>query len=183
MGLGETIGYSTRLTMNNSGLYQNQANNMARGVHIALMGDPTLRMHQVAPVPSLNATPTGGSVALTWGASPDAVAGYHVYRAASVDGPFTRLTTSLITATNFSDTAPPSTNTVYMVRAVKLEKHAQRLILQSEPGNFCQPICHHDDPGPAGQHQQRSRWHARQLDQPGRNQLPCPLQRRIRQYQ
>src|SRR5438105_2940413 len=47
MALGETIGYGARLTQNNGpgGLYQNQLNSCARQIHIALMGDPTLRLH------------------------------------------------------------------------------------------------------------------------------------------
>ena len=49
MGLGEPIGYGTRLTMNNSTLYCTQTNAFTRGVHIGLMGDPTLRMQIVAP--------------------------------------------------------------------------------------------------------------------------------------
>src|SRR6185436_8869270 len=44
MGLGETIGYSTRLSQNNNGLYS-PVSSGSRQVHIALMGDPTLRMH------------------------------------------------------------------------------------------------------------------------------------------
>lgn len=117
MGLGEPIGYSARLTMNNNGLYQNQANNFARGVHIALMGDPTLRMHQVAP-PS-NVTVSGNTV--TWGASADAGAGYHVYRAASAEGPFTRLSSSPVSGTSFTDSSAPGGSSVYMVRAIKLQ--------------------------------------------------------------
>jgi len=35
MALGETIGYSTRLTMNNSTLYQNQTNIFPRGLYLA----------------------------------------------------------------------------------------------------------------------------------------------------
>lgn len=55
MALGETIGYSTRLTQNNTpgGLYRNQMNSCAGQIHIALMGDPTLRMHVVAPPSNL----------------------------------------------------------------------------------------------------------------------------------
>ena len=43
MALGETIGYGTRLTQNNSpsGLYRNQMNSCAGQVHIALMGTST----------------------------------------------------------------------------------------------------------------------------------------------
>ena len=49
MGLGEPIGYSARVSQNNNGLYQNQVNYFLRGIHIALMGDPTLRLHPVVP--------------------------------------------------------------------------------------------------------------------------------------
>jgi len=49
MALGEPIGFGARLTQNNGpgGLYQNQVNSCAEQIHIALMGDPTLRLHVV----------------------------------------------------------------------------------------------------------------------------------------
>jgi len=119
MGLGEPIGYSAKVTQNNGGLYQNQVNQVLRGIHIALMGDPTLRLHPVAP-PSALTTSTAGGVNLTWTASPDSVVGYHVYRAATAAGPFTRLTSSPVTGTSFADTSGSGTAS-YMVRAVKLE--------------------------------------------------------------
>ena len=75
MGLGETIGYSTRLTMNNSTLYQNQSNLFTRAIYIALMGDPTLRMDPVAPPGAFTATAGSGGVKLNWAASADPVLG------------------------------------------------------------------------------------------------------------
>src|SRR5256885_786476 len=84
--------YSTRLSMNNDGtLYQNHSNIMNRAIYIALMGDPTLRQDIIAPPANLVATPGQGTVTLNWAASGDNVAGYHVYRAASASGRFTRL--------------------------------------------------------------------------------------------
>ena len=49
MGLGETIGYGTRLTMNNNTLYQSASNAFMRAVYINLMGDPTLRQDPICP--------------------------------------------------------------------------------------------------------------------------------------
>src|SRR5207237_1150777 len=97
MALGETIGYSTRLTQNNTpnGLYQNQMNSCAGQIHIALMGDPTLRMHMVAPPTGLHGIKTEMRMKLNWTESSESVAGYHVYRGANADGPFTRVTESL----------------------------------------------------------------------------------------
>jgi hypothetical protein len=84
------------------------------------MGDPTLRLHPVAPpLASVVAQNASGGAELSWQASSDAVAGYHVYRGPTVAGPFTRLNTELITSTNYSDS--PATAATYMVRAVKLE--------------------------------------------------------------
>jgi MBG domain (YGX type)/Bacterial Ig domain/Bacterial Ig-like domain (group 3) len=118
MGLGETIGFSTRLSQNNSTTYS--GNRSMRGVHIALMGDPTLRMHPVAPPSALAlATNSSGGVDLSWAASPDPLLGYHVYRAPSAGGPFVRLTSELISGTSYTDPAPISGT--YMVRAVRLE--------------------------------------------------------------
>jgi Bacterial Ig domain len=118
MGLGETIGFSTRLSQNNNSLYSSGL--YSYWVHIALLGDPTLRMHVVAPPSGLLAVTNGsGGVALSWNASPDTVAGYHVYSAETIAGPFTRLNTALLTVTNFT-TSPASSN-VYMIRAVNLE--------------------------------------------------------------
>ena len=121
MGLGETIGYGTRLSMNNSTLYQSQSNLFPRAIYISLMGDPTLRQDPVSPPGALNAAATDGGVTLNWQASADTVLGYHVYRSASPSGPFARLTGSLVTGNTFTDTtASPNTYT-YMVRAVALQ--------------------------------------------------------------
>ena len=120
MGLGEPIGATARLTQNNTGLYRNQSNSSQNLVHIALMGDPSLRLFPVAPPASLGGSLAGSSATLVWTPSPDAVLGYHVYRATAANGPFTRLTGPLLGATTFVDASAPAGAT-YMVRAVKLE--------------------------------------------------------------
>jgi len=120
MGLGEPIGYSARVSQNNGGLYQNQVNNFMRGVHIALMGDPTLRLNQVAPVSGLQATTSGASMKLTWTASPDAGLGYHIYRGNSTNG-YTRVSSTPVTTLTFTDPSPSAAASTYMVRALKLE--------------------------------------------------------------
>jgi hypothetical protein len=121
MGLGETIGYSTRLTLNNNTLYQTQENDFTRAVYIAVMGDPTLRLESVAPAANLNATPVSGHVALSWSASGEPnLAGYYVYRANSPAGPFSRLTNELLAENSYVDSNPPPGTYTYMVRAVAL---------------------------------------------------------------
>ena len=120
MGLGETIGYSTRLSQNNNGLYF--SNFGARGVHMALMGDPTLRNDVVAPVSEVVAMSDGTHAYLSWKASPDTVLGYHVYlRANGLEG-YTRINQELIIATSYVDSCLLTPGIYsYMVRALVLQ--------------------------------------------------------------
>lgn len=121
MGLGETIGYSARLTQNNYFLYA--TNYGARFVHVGLMGDPSLRQHVTAPAAGLTTTAGPGRADLRWTASPQPVAGYHVYRAAP-GAPFVRLNAQPLpaTATAFADAAPLVGAATYMVRALQLKQ-------------------------------------------------------------
>ena len=119
MGLGETIGFSARLTQNNTGVYRgyspissgpiiapSDADSLLKGVHVALMGDPTLRMQPVAPPLDLGAVANAaGGVELTWNESLDPVLGYHVYRAAAAGGPFSRITSALVNGRAYIDEA------------------------------------------------------------------------------
>ena len=136
MALGEPIGYSARVTQNNgqSGLYQNQVNSAAADIHIALMGDPTLRLHPVSPATTLTAAAHSGGVSLSWTASTDTVVGYNVYRASTASGPFTRLNNSTLTGTSYTDST--TTSGTYMVRAIKLETSASGTYFNASQGAF-----------------------------------------------
>lgn len=134
MALGETIGYSTRFTQNASSTVY--PSSWPGSIHISLMGDPTLRMHPIAPPSSLRvaATSANESVALNWTASPERVLGYHVYRANTPSGPFTKINSALIQGTGFIDSSAPGGALVYMVRAVKLESGASGTYFNASQG-------------------------------------------------
>ncbi len=148
MAMGETYGYSHQLSQNNSGAYY--VGNFTRQVHMALMGDPTLRLNIVLPVTNLVASTGDGKANLSWTASADAnIVGYHVYRGDSDAGPFTRLTGgavsvadpsgSAITATSYTDaTGVVGTTYNYMVRAVKNEISSTGSYLNLSQGSFVQ---------------------------------------------
>ena len=134
MALGETIGDAYLRTVNNPGDissnwnvgYFNPHTNTPRMVHIALMGDPTLRLHPVAP-PMIAAAPTRmqgtstDTIHLTWHAPAEAnIVGYHIYRSDSALGPFTRLTNSPVAATSYTDVSAPKATIHYHVRTVVL---------------------------------------------------------------
>jgi hypothetical protein len=94
MGLGKHIGFGARLTQNNSNDYFNGNFNASfRGVHIALLGDPTLEMIPVKPVKNVKAISQDGKVLLTWNASPDANS-YEIYKIDTVNRNYIPVNTS-----------------------------------------------------------------------------------------
>ncbi|MCB0791365.1 MAG: T9SS type A sorting domain-containing protein [Flavobacteriales bacterium] len=121
MGMGETIGYGTVLTQNNGNGHYEPANWQNGRVHIALMGDPSLRMFIVAPPSNVSGAITGSSTAtITWNASADATHGYHIYRFNGTD--WVRLTTGPVMSTSYvMNTSGLSGTVQIMVRALKLE--------------------------------------------------------------
>lgn len=74
MGIGETIGHGIRVSQNNAGLYQNQVQRQLRGVHVALLGDPTLRLHPLAPPREATIQEGTNAVIITWSPSTDPIA-------------------------------------------------------------------------------------------------------------
>lgn len=139
MGLGKTIGYSTRITQNNDEIDAVYETNIApgvAGVHVALMGDPTLRQNIVAPASVLVTTNIEDGVEVSWTASADgSVLGYHVYRSDDEDGPFERLNDTVVDDVTYLDETVEGTSAyTYMVRAIKLE--TEWFLLQRKSGYF-----------------------------------------------
>ncbi len=120
MGLGENIGYDVRLSQNNSALYF--SNFGGRVVHMAFMGDLTLRNDVIAPVSKVIATRVGTNADISWTASADSVLGYNVYMKSESMADYIRLNQSIIKSTSFTDTClvKPGIYT-YMVRALNLQ--------------------------------------------------------------
>lgn len=149
MALGEPIGYSTRLAQNNyPGVYDNQINLCWRQVHVALMGDPSLRLQMPTPPGDLSAVGTS-NIVLSWNASPAATLGYHVYRSTTPYGYYSRLTSVPVLETNFTDfTAVRGTNH-YMVRALKLETSASGTYTNASQGIFVEANASEAALGPA----------------------------------
>jgi hypothetical protein len=114
MALGATIGDALLRTQRNIGADYHPAGTGVRGVHIALMGDPTLRLHPLPPPGPVTALRRGCSVDLRWQAAPTAGA-YHIYR--DDGGGFRRLTTSPVTESAWTDDAAPD-NAIHQVRTL-----------------------------------------------------------------
>ena len=102
-----------------------------RAKHITIIGDPSIRLHVLAPPTGplagglLSVTGSGSSTVVSWTASADisgtaGTYGYYVYRSTSQNGPFTSPVSGLITGTAFPDTMAPSGQNFYLVRGAKL---------------------------------------------------------------
>ncbi|MDB6039337.1 MAG: hypothetical protein JWM99_3178 [Verrucomicrobiales bacterium] len=121
MGLGETLGYSTLVSQNNNNqLYKNRYNFSAGQVHVALLGDPTLRMDVVAPPGNITAR-VSASLQLNWDSPPDSVYGYNVYHATSPSGPFSKLNSGYVLGNSFTQRSISPGQHTFMIRAVKLQ--------------------------------------------------------------
>ncbi len=144
MALGETVGYAARLTQNNSTAsgHGYDANVGERFNHLALLGDPTLRLYPVAPPSNLNAVASAQAVTLNWSASADGpLEGYLISRAASPGGPYVRLRSALPASTSFVDrSVAPGASYTYLVRAVKVETSPTGTYLNPSQGVFSAPV-------------------------------------------
>lgn len=119
MALGENIGYTTKLMQNNNTLYI-PTNTGNRNVHIALMGDLSLRTDYMNMPSDLTGAQVGdSSVFLNWALSNDTtVLGYYVYRSSTFLGNY-ELVSPLLTDHFFQDSGLASGIYYYMVRATK----------------------------------------------------------------
>lgn len=137
MSLGETVGFCAKTTQNNyfTGLYT--ANFGAGYVHQALMGDPSLREHIIAPPSNLTGTNVSTNyVQLSWNSSPDIVLGYYVYKLDTASGQYLRISPSIVTDTNFSESNITTAINYYMVRAIRLEASATGTYYNMSEGIF-----------------------------------------------
>lgn len=123
MGMGDNIGYSTWITMNNTSLYTPLTEGWQSSIgktHINLMGDPSLRMKMVDPPTGLTISNSGGNILFNWTASTGVVQGYHIYQFAA-NGTITRITSAPVVGTTWTSSTSYLPNVDYMVRAIKLE--------------------------------------------------------------
>ncbi|MFM8281406.1 MAG: hypothetical protein ACKN9Y_07445 [Bacteroidota bacterium] len=137
MGLGSTIGDVLLIAQNNTLQYippifktkKNPGGILyhfgGRGTHIALMGDPTLRMTSNMPIAmptNIATTAVGTNAQISWSSVSNA-SGYMVYKSSKGTDPYELLTPSPITETTFLDiTSKKGEEVLYQVRTVMLRE-------------------------------------------------------------
>jgi hypothetical protein len=124
MLFGQTIGEAAKLTQNYTfDEYPSMAVWGDRVVHIALMGDPTLRHHIVQPVENITIQKTSNfGLEINWEYEHEN-SGFYIYRSNNIDGKFELMNDSPIYELSFIDKSPLKGKNLYMVRANKLQEH------------------------------------------------------------
>jgi hypothetical protein len=109
-------------------------------IHVALMGDPTLRLHPLPPPADANVSKTEDGVLLRWkpGAVEPAIdeASYLVYRAPSASATFRRLTKEPLKETHFIDREPAAGQAVYLIKTRILQDTASGTYFNTSQGRF-----------------------------------------------
>ncbi len=136
MALGDPIGYCAMITQNNIGTYA--YNIFANIVSIGLMGDPTLRLHMVAPPTNITTTAQSSNtkVSVSWTASTEpGVIGYYIYRSGNPLSNNYPINSTPITGTSFIDNTPFQGTNYYLVKALKLTTSASGTYYNLSHGN------------------------------------------------
>jgi len=143
MALGEPIGYSAMISENNRDTYQAAGDKARKGIHIELLGDPTLRMTYPAPPVdfSLASDTTIGKqriINLQWENPDDDILGYFLFRADSLTGKFKKIRKEIINSTHYRDTLYTTNDIVYMLRSVKHERAVSGSFYNLSQGVFAE---------------------------------------------
>ena len=121
LAMGENLGYCIQKTQNNNSTYfSSTLNTFKRWIHIAQLGDPSLRAKYISPPNNLTcSTNANGSVDLSWSPSIESVIGYHVYRRLPNVSSWSLVDAAIISGTTYNDNSIVNGGTfIYMVRAV-----------------------------------------------------------------
>ncbi len=129
LGLGETTGACMRISVGNgAGLYAPRTDGWEPAVgrgHLALMGDPALRLRYVGVPSGFTARASGPSATFSWTAPADGADGYYLYELDPDTDELVRLVPERITATSYSSaTLALVAGRTYAVRAARLEDGA-----------------------------------------------------------
>ncbi len=131
MALGTHIGYCAKLSQNASGFYSTGFG--TRQIHIALLGDPTLRLHPLTPISNLAATSNHGNILLTWKPSEDEELGYHIFR--KTDSSSWKLIAENVQDTFFEASClERDIEYEFMIKAIRLEKSGSGSYYNSSQG-------------------------------------------------
>jgi len=138
MALGEPIGVSTVMSQNNTSDYF--SSNSANRIHIALLGDPTLKMYVIPSVNKVASIATNLNCSIIWQSSDVNIDAYTVYKFNSSLNRFVLIDSVAANQNSVIDNSPVSGVNKYMVRALRLEKVNSGSFYNMSQGVFTEVI-------------------------------------------
>lgn len=105
------------------------------GVHVAQLGDPSLRMYYIIPPTDVEVINNVSDAELSWTASADGtIDGYNIYRRPA-DGLWVKVNESIVAGTSFVDADLPGAGEYYyLVKAVKHKTNSSRTFYNESLG-------------------------------------------------
>jgi hypothetical protein len=131
LALGETFDRGIVRTLNQ--------NNHSVNIYFSYLGDPTLRLHILAPPANFSAQPENNQILLAWDHAPELDPNYFIYRATEQSGPWTRITPHPISESRFHDANPPSPAPLYQIRTLQLKHTGSGSYTNLSQGVFSRP--------------------------------------------
>ncbi len=102
LGLGRTIGEQIYIAQNNKTVYEYWFNIYQKGVHLELMGDPTLKLKHIAMPNNLSLEHSDKSISLEWEPSKSALA-YNIYKSEKSNSLGLRINSEPVKGNSFID--------------------------------------------------------------------------------
>ncbi len=122
LAYGYNIGYSTKLTQNVYPSNYTAVSPYARRMnHIALHGDPTLRMSYFAKPENAETKYNGESIEISWEYPNSDGITFSIYRSNDIDGKYERINKEDIKGNSFIDNHPNLGKNIYQIRAKRKE--------------------------------------------------------------
>ena len=105
--------------------------------YAAVLGDPFVREHPLAPVAALTLTKASPNVVLSWSAQSAATHGYRICRASSTNSPsWTWLTDVSTGSTGWTHSSPGNGTYAYLIKALSLKTTGSGSYTNSSLGTF-----------------------------------------------
>ncbi|MFA7327240.1 MAG: T9SS type A sorting domain-containing protein [Candidatus Kapaibacterium sp.] len=137
MSVGESIGYCARYSMN---AYYSSFNGSQRLIHVALMGDPTLRFRPIVPSGKLRLTNSVDGILLEWDKVNGDIDGYNLYRINNETLESVKVNDDILTETSYLDLGCPTGQYYYQLRTTKKVLTASANYFALGVGSASEPI-------------------------------------------
>ncbi len=138
LGFGETVGSAYKLSINND-LTQYRTNCIygLKGMHIALMGDPTVRLFRIAPPNNVIFSRNNGIINISWQYTDDDILGFEIYKSNSDMSAFELISNDYIKDKQFTyNEIIQDSNSIYIIKAVKNQNVVNGSFINRSIGAF-----------------------------------------------